>query len=139
MFKEFQAFVLRGNVMDLAVGVIIGGAFGKIVDSVVNDLIMPIVGIVFKADFSNMYLALANFEKIKEGMSLVDARKVAPVFAYGSFITIVLNFVILAFIIFMMVKAINTLHKKQEAAPAPIPPQEALLTEIRDLLKNQAK
>jgi large conductance mechanosensitive channel len=139
MFQEFQKFVLRGNVMDLAVGVIIGGAFGKIVDSVVNDLIMPVVGIVFKADFSNMYIALANFEKVKEGMSLVDARKVAPVFAYGSFITIVLNFVILAFIIFMMIKAINALHKKQEAAPAPTPPQEVLLSEIRDLLKNQAK
>lgn len=143
MLKEFKEFALRGNVMDLAVGVIIGGAFGTIVNSVVNDLIMPLVGIAFKADFKNIYFPLSG--KVREALaatpnlSLDEARAIGPVFAYGSFITVVLNFIILAFIIFMMVKGMNALKKKQEAAPAPTPetPQDIkLLTEIRDLLKK---
>src|SRR5688572_16505276 len=138
MLKEFKEFALRGNVMDLAVGVIIGGAFGTIVNSVVNDLIMPLVGILFKADFKNIYFPLSA--KVREAidmtptLSLEEARKLGPVFAYGNFITVVLNFVILAFIIFLMVKGMNALKKKQEAAPVPTPETPAdikLLTEIR--------
>ncbi|MGN6394586.1 MAG: large conductance mechanosensitive channel protein MscL [Mucilaginibacter sp.] len=135
--KEFRDFAMRGNVVDLAVGVIIGAAFGKIVDSVVNDLIMPVVGIAFKADFSNLYVPLSS--KVPEGLALADARKLGPVFAWGNFITVVLNFVILAFIVFLLVKGINSLKKKEEAAPAaPAAPskEEVLLTEIRDLLAS---
>jgi len=136
--SEFKKFAVKGNVMDLAVGVIIGGAFGKIVDSVVNDLIMPIVGIAFDADFSNLYVPLSN--KITPGLPLADAKKLGPVFAWGNFITIVLNFLILAFIVFLLVKGINKLKSKEEAAPA-APPEpsltEKLLIEIRDELKNK--
>lgn len=139
MVKEFKEFAMRGNVVDLAVGVIIGAAFGKIVDSVVNDLIMPLVGIIFKADFSNLYIPLSD--KIIEGLPLAEARKLGPVFAWGNFVTVVLNFLILAFVIFLMIKALNQLKKKDDAAaPAPAPPaptkEEILLTEIRDLLKK---
>ena len=98
MLKEFKEFALRGNVMDLAVGVIIGGAFGTIVNSIVNDLIMPLVGIAFQADFSNLYIPLSD--KVASGLPLAEAKKLGPVFAWGNFITVVLNFVILAFIIF---------------------------------------
>lgn len=137
--KEFKEFAAKGNVMDLAVGVIIGGAFGKIVDSVVNDLIMPFVGIFFNADFSNLYLPLSS--KIKDGLSLAEAKKLGPVFAWGNFITVVLNFIILALIIFLLVKAMNTLRRKKEeaviAAHAPeTPVTDQLLMEIRDLLKK---
>jgi large conductance mechanosensitive channel len=137
MLKEFKEFALRGNVMDLAVGVIIGGAFGTIVNSIVNDLIMPLVGIAFKADFSNLYIPLA--EKVPYGLSLEEAKKLGPVFAWGNFVTVVLNFVILAFIIFLMVKGMNSLKKKEEKSPTPVePPADIkLLTEIRDLLKSK--
>lgn len=136
--SEFKEFALKGNVMDLAVGVIIGAAFGKIVDSLVNDIIMPVVGrIVGGLDFSNMFIKLA------EGPAGIpqtyDALKKAgvPLLAYGNFITIVLNFIILAFIIFLMVKQMNRL-KKAEPPPAPAaPPEEVmLLREIRDSLKK---
>src|SRR5579859_3454607 len=122
MLKEFKEFAMKGNVMDLAVGVIIGGAFKTIVDSVVNDLIMPIVGIIFKADFSNLYFGLN--EKVRAAkeadpnLSLVAARAVGPVFAWGNFITVALNFVILAFIIFQMVRLMNRLNRKAPAVPA---------------------
>lgn len=137
--KEFKEFAAKGNVMDLAVGVIIGGAFGKIVDSVVNDLIMPLVGIFFKADFSNLYIPLSK--KITEGLSLSEARKLGPVFAWGNFLTVVFNFIILALIIFMLVKTMNTLRRKNEevalAAPTSQPSvTDQLLIEIRDLLKK---
>lgn len=134
--KEFKEFATKGNVMDLAVGVIIGGAFGKIVDSVVNDLIMPVVGIIFKADFSNLYVALSD--KIPPGLALADAKKLGPVFAWGNFVTVVLNFIILAFVIFMLIKGMNRLKRKADAAPAPAgpTPTEQLLTEIRDALKK---
>jgi large conductance mechanosensitive channel len=137
--QEFKEFAIKGNVMDLAIGVIIGGAFGKIVDSVVNDLIMPIIGRVTGGlDFSNYFLAL---KEVPAGTPMtLDAVKKAgvPVFAYGNFITIALYFVILAFIIFMMVKWINKLKREAPAPAAPAePPEEVkLLREIRDSLKK---
>jgi large conductance mechanosensitive channel len=132
--SEFKEFAIKGNVVDLAVGVIIGGAFGKIVDSIVGDLIMPLVGKVLGGlDFSNYFIPLAG----QTASNLADAKKAGAVFAYGSFITVAINFVILAFIIFMMVKQINRL-KKEAPAPAPAAPPEdvVLLREIRDSLKR---
>lgn len=141
IIQEFKEFAVKGNVIDLAVGVIIGGAFGKIVDSLVGDVIMPIVGRIFGGlDFSNYFIAL---KEIPAGtiMTLAEVKKAGvPVIAYGSFITILLNFIILAFIIFMMVKQINRL-KREEPAPAPAEPPPTpedivLLREIRDSLKK---
>jgi large conductance mechanosensitive channel len=138
MLQEFKEFAMKGNVMDLAVGVIIGAAFGKIVDSVVNDLIMPLVGRVTGGlDFSNYYIAL---KEVPQGvpMTLDGLRKAGiPVFAYGNFITIVLYFVILAWIIFLMVKWINKLKRAEPAAPAATPEEVTLLREIRDELKKK--
>ena len=131
--SEFNQFAIKGNVVDLAVGVIIGGAFGKIVDSIVGDLIMPLVGrLLGGLDFSNYFIALSG----QTATNLADAKKAGAVFAYGSFITVAINFIILAFIIFMMVKQINRL--KNEAPPAPAAPPEdiTLLREIRDALKR---
>ena len=138
--KEFREFAVKGNVIDLAVGVIIGGAFGKIVDSVVSDLIMPVVGLVFgKLDFSNLFIVLGS---VPEGTpyTLEAIRKAGvPVLAYGNFITIAVNFVILAFIIFVMVKQINRLKRETPVEP-PTPPTTPkdiqLLREIRDSLKR---
>jgi large conductance mechanosensitive channel len=138
VLQEFKEFALKGNVMDLAVGVIIGGAFGKIVDSVVNDLIMPIVGrIVGGLDFSSYYVALQPVPD-SVGKSLDAVKKAGiPVFAYGNFITVTLYFVILAFIIFMMVKWINKMRRAEPAAqPAPEPEDVKLLREIRDALRK---
>ncbi len=141
--KEFKEFAVKGNVMDLAVGVIIGGAFGKIVDSVVKDLVMPVISaIIGSPDFSNMYMVLKDpASGIKEGMALADARAVenAVVFAYGNFITVAINFILLAFAVFLMVKGINRLKRKEEPKPAAPagPTQEQLLAEIRDLLRKQ--
>jgi large conductance mechanosensitive channel len=135
MMSEFKEFALKGNVMDLAVGVIIGGAFGKIVDSIVGDLIMPIVSKLFGGlDFSSYYIALAGQAA---GLPLAEAKKAGAVLAYGNFITIALNFIILAFIIFMMVKQMNRL-KKEAPAAAPAAPAEdiVLLREIRDSLRK---
>ena len=135
MASEFKDFISKGNVMDLAVGVIIGAAFGKIVDSLVNDIIMPIVGKIFGGlDFSNMYIPLNGQEM---GLALVEAKKAGAVLAYGSFITVVLNFVILAFVIFQMVKMVNKMKKEAPpATPAPTPDDIVLLREIRDALKK---
>ena len=135
MLQEFKEFALKGNVMDLAVGVIIGGAFGKIVDSIVGDLIMPIVSKVFGGlDFSNYYIALAGQAA---GLPLAEAKKAGAVLAYANFIAIALNFVILAFIIFMMVKQMNRMRKEAPpAAPAPTPEEVVLLREIRDSLRK---
>jgi len=135
--SEFKEFAVKGNVMDLAVGVIIGGAFGKIVDSVVGDLIMPIVGKIFGGlDFNNYFIPLSG----QTANTLVEAKKAGAVFAYGSFITILLNFAILAFIIFLMVKQMNKLKREAPAAPpappAPTPEDVLLLREIRDSLKR---
>ncbi|CAH0349102.1 large conductance mechanosensitive channel protein MscL [Aquabacterium sp. CECT 9606] len=135
--SEFKEFAVKGNVVDLAVGVIIGGAFGKIVDSVVNDLIMPLIGkVVGGLDFSNYYIALAGQAP---GLPLAEAKKAGAVFAYGNFLTVALNFMILAFIIFLMIKQINRLKKESApvpAAPAPTPEDIVLLREIRDSLKQ---
>ena len=128
MMKEFREFAMRGNVVDMAVGVIIGAAFGGIIKSVIDDLLMPIVGrFVGNADFINLYVPLSEAVSKAKGaaggtLALADAKKVGAVFAYGNFITILLNFVILAFCIFMVVKAMNTLRKKLEPpAPAAAP------------------
>jgi large conductance mechanosensitive channel len=133
--SEFKEFIMKGNVMDLAVGVIIGAAFGKIVDSLVGDIIMPIVGkITGGVDFSNMYIPLNGQAA---DLALLEAKKAGAVLAYGNFITIVVNFVILAFIIFMMVKQVNKMKKEAPpAAPAPTPDDIVLLREIRDSLKK---
>jgi large conductance mechanosensitive channel len=140
MLQEFKEFAVKGNVMDLAVGVIIGGAFGKIVDSMVGDLIMPVVGAIFgKLDFSSLFVVLGA---APPGVAMtLDALKKAgvPVFAYGNFITVAVNFAILAFIVFMLVKQINRLKKEAPAAPAaaPVTPEDVLLLrEIRDSLKK---
>jgi large conductance mechanosensitive channel len=135
--SEFKEFALKGNVMDLAVGVIIGGAFGKIVDSLVGDMIMPIVGKIFGGlDFSNYFIPLSG----QTAATLVEAKKAGAVFAYGNFITILINFIILAFIIFMMVKQMNRLKREAPpappAAPAPTPEDVVLLREIRDSLRR---
>ena len=138
--QELKTFVVKGNVMDLAVGVIIGGAFGKIVDSAVSDLIMPLVSKLFGGlDFSNYYVALAGQTA---GLTLLEAKKLGSVFAYGNFITVALNFVILALIIFLMIRQMNRMStaKADSAAPeaAPITPEDVmLLREIRDSLKTK--
>ncbi len=136
-FREFREFAVKGNVMDLAIGVIIGSAFGKIVDSVVNDLIMPVIGRVTGGlDFSNYFIPL---REVPAGvaMTLAEVKKAGvPVFAYGSFITVLLNFLILALIIFLMVKQINRLKREEAAAPPPTPEDIVLLREIRDALKK---
>jgi len=134
--SEFKEFAMKGSVVDLAVGVIIGGAFGKIVDSMVNDLIMPIIGRVLgKVDFTNLFIPLSD---IPPGTpQTLDALRKAgvPVFAYGNFITILINFLILAFIIFLMVRQMNRLKKQVPPAPAATPEDIVLLRDIRDALK----
>ena len=140
VMTEFREFAIKGNVVDLAVGVIIGGAFGKIVDSLVADIIMPLVGLVFgKLDFSNLYVVLGT-APAGVANNLADLKKAGvAVLAYGNFITIAVNFIILAFIIFMMVKQINRLRNEPAAAPAEAPPTPedvVLLREIRDSLKR---
>jgi large conductance mechanosensitive channel len=137
--QEFQEFAVKGNAIDLAVGVIVGGAFGKIVDSVIKDLIMPVVGrFVGGLDFSDLFLPLADAPAgIERTLAAYRAAGV-PVFAYGAFVTVFVNFLILAWIVFLMVKAINKAKRKEAAAPAaPAPPAEdvVLLREIRDALK----
>ncbi|WP_285010730.1 large conductance mechanosensitive channel protein MscL [Pedobacter faecalis] len=138
--KEFKEFAIKGNVMDLAVGVIIGGAFGKIIDSLVKDVIMPVISLLIgSVDFSNMYVVLKG--DVVDGMPLADARNVQDVvvFAYGNFITVGINFLLLALAVFLMIKGINALKRKEQVAPTVAPPapskEEVLLAEIRDLLK----
>ena len=138
--KEFKEFAIKGNAMDLAVGVIIGGAFGKIIASIVDDLIMPIVAaIVGQPDFSNLYVVLRG--DVPSGVSLIEARKMsgAAIFAYGNFITVAISFILLAIVVFIMVKAINSLKREKEAVVVPaaevLTKEETLLTEIRDALK----
>jgi large conductance mechanosensitive channel len=137
MLKEFKAFAIKGNVIDLAVGVIIGSAFAKIVDSLVQDMIMPVVSrLVGGLDFSNYYLPLNNQAA---HLTLAEAKKAGAVFAYGNFMTILLNFLILAFIIFQMVRAINKAKRSEpaeEPSPAPTPEDIVLLREIRDSLRK---
>ena len=139
MMKEFKEFAMKGNVLDLAVAVVIGAAFKTIIDSAVKDLMMPVVGMLGKADFNDFFIPL---KAVPEGVKIETLKQAAdssiPVFAYGSFLTAVVNFAIVALCIFLVVKAINTLNRKKEAAPAAPPApnkEEVLLTEIRDLLK----
>lgn len=136
--QEFREFALKGNVIDLAVGVIIGGAFGKIVDSLVNDIIMPVIGVaVGKMNFNDKFISLVG----SDARTLEEAKKAGATLAYGSFLTVLFNFVIMAFIIFLMVKAINRMRRQFAAEPEITPPaptvEEKLLTEIRDLLKER--
>jgi len=140
MASEFKDFISKGNVMDLAVGVIIGAAFGKIVDSLVGDIIMPIVGkITGGVDFSNMFIALADIPAGNAGTYAALKTAGVPMLAYGNFITILINFIILAFIIFIMVKQVNRMKKAEVSAPVALPPTPddiLLLREIRDSLKK---
>jgi large conductance mechanosensitive channel len=135
MLKEFRDFAMRGNVVDLAVGVIIGAAFGTIVSSLVDDLIMPLIGAVSGGlDFSNYFLPLSD---TVSAATLDEARKQGAVFAYGKFITAVLKFIIVAWVLFLVIKGMNSMKKKEEAAPAAAPAEDiVLLREIRDALKK---
>ena len=135
MLKEFRDFAMKGNVVDLAVGVIIGGAFGKIVSSLVEDIIMPVIAkIVGNVDFSNLYYAFGN----DTSLSLTDAKKAGAVLAYGNFITILINFIIVAFCIFLVIKAMNKAIPREKEPQAPTEPSDnELLAEIRDLLKRK--
>jgi large conductance mechanosensitive channel len=137
VLKEFREFAMKGNVVDLAVGVIIGAAFGAIVTSLVGDIIMPIIGSISGGlDFSNYYTGLS---KAVTASNLADAKKQGAVLAWGNFLTLTLNFLIIAFVLFIVIRAMNTLKRHEEASPAAPPKptrQEELLTEIRDLLKK---
>ncbi|MBC2884439.1 large conductance mechanosensitive channel protein MscL [Ochrobactrum sp. CM-21-5] len=137
MLKEFREFALKGNMVDLAIGVIIGGAFGGLVNSIVNDIIMPIIGLITGGiDFSNMFIQLAGAPQ----PTLTAARDAGATIAYGNFITLLINFLIIAWVLFLVVKAMNRMKKKEEAKPEPTPEtprDEVLLTEIRDLLAKQ--
>ncbi|MET0606596.1 MAG: large conductance mechanosensitive channel protein MscL [Beijerinckiaceae bacterium] len=137
MLKEFRDFAMKGNVVDLAIGVIIGAAFGKIIESLVGDIIMPILSLAGSVDFTNMYFVLKG--AVAPGASLADAKRQAVVFGWGNFITLVINFTIVAFALFYVVKAINRLRRLEAAKPAEPPApnnEEKLLMEIRDLLKK---
>ena len=137
MLKEFREFAMKGNVVDLAVGLVIGAAFGAIVNSLVNDVIMPMIGAISGGlDFSNYFTGLS---KAVTATNLADAKKQGAVLAWGSFLTFMVNFIIIAFVLFLVVKGMNTLKRKEAAAPATPPKrsrEEELLTEIRDLLKK---
>ncbi|MBN9064262.1 MAG: large conductance mechanosensitive channel protein MscL [Rhizobiales bacterium] len=136
MLKEFRDFAMKGNVVDLAIGVIIGAAFGKIVESMVGDIIMPIISLPGSVDFTNMYLVLKG--AVAPGTSLVEAKKQAVVLGWGNFVTLAINFIIVAFALFWVVKMMNRLKREEAKPAAPAGPtaEEKLLTEIRDLLKR---
>lgn len=134
MLEEFKKFALRGNVVDLAIGVIIGAAFGGIVSSLVGDIIMPVIGALTGGlDFSNYFIPLSS--KVTAD-TLVEAKKQGAVLAYGSFLTITLNFIVIAFVLFLVIRALGKLIKKEAEKAVPVPKQELLLAEIRDLLKK---
>jgi large conductance mechanosensitive channel len=137
MLKEFRDFAMKGNVVDLAIGVIIGAAFGAIVTSMVSDIIMPIIGAVTGGlDFSNYFTPLAA--KVT-ATNLVDAKKQGAVLAWGNFLTLILNFAIISFVLFLVIRAMNAVKRKEAEAPPPAPTKDQLLlTEIRDLLKQKA-
>jgi len=137
MLKEFREFALKGNVVDLAIGVIIGAAFGKIVDSLVGDMIMPLIGAMGSVDFSNYFVGLND---TVTATALDEARKQGAVLAWGKFVTVMINFIIIAFVLFLVVKGMNRLKRQPEPAPATPPepaPDVKLLTEIRDLLAKR--
>ena len=140
VLKEFREFAVKGNVVDLAVGIIIGGAFGKIVDSLVNDIVMPVISSLLggKIDFTNLFIVLGN---VPDGVPRTfDALKKAgiPIFAYGNFITISINFILLAFVIFQMVKMVNRIRSAEAPPPAVTPEDIILLREIRDSLQKKS-
>lgn len=136
MLADFKQFALRGNVVDLAIGVIIGAAFGAIVASMVGDIIMPAVGAATGGlDFSNYYLPLSS--SVKTGLPLADAKKAGAVLAYGNFITVAINFIIIALVLFLIIQLFNRLKRKEETKPSEPPATEKLLTEIRDLLARR--
>ena len=138
MWKEFKEFALKGNVLDLAIGVIIGAAMGKIIDSVVKDLIMPLISALFggKVDFSNMFVLLGDVPAGVPHTYEALTKAGVPVFAYGNFITVFINFLLLAFAVFMIIKAMNKINKKEAEAPAETPEDVVLLRQIRDSLKK---
>ena len=137
MLQEFKKFALRGNVVDLAIGVIIGAAFGKIVSSLVDDVIMPIIGRIFGGlDFTNYFVGLTSASS--QATTYDAAKKAGATLGYGTFITVTVNFLIIAWVLFLVVRGINRMSKKEAEAPAAPPPQEVLLTEIRDLLKARS-
>ena len=137
MLQEFKKFAMRGNVVDLAIGVIIGVAFGKIVDSLVNDIIMPIIGRIFGGlDFTNYFIGLTS--AANEATTYDAAKKAGATIGYGTFITVTVNFLIIAWVLFLVVKGMNRVMRKEEAAPPPPTKDQELLTEIRDLLKATA-
>jgi large conductance mechanosensitive channel len=137
MLQEFKKFAMRGNVVDLAIGVIIGAAFGKIVGSLVEDIIMPVIGRIFGGlDFTNYFIGLTTASQ--QAATYEAAKKAGATLGYGTFITVAVNFIIIAFVLFLLIRAMNQMIKKEAAAPATPPPpsrEEALLAEIRDLLK----
>lgn len=134
MWEEFKKFALKGNVVDLAIAVIIGAAFGRIIESAVSDMIMPVIGTIGGLDFSNYFIPLS---KSVTATTLAEARKQGPVLAWGNFVTFVINFVIIAWVLFLAVKGMNRMRIHEEAKPAPPPRQEVLLEEIRDLLAKK--
>jgi large conductance mechanosensitive channel len=140
MLQEFKKFAMRGNVVDLAIGVIIGAAFGKIVDSLVGDVIMPIIGRIFGGlDFSNYFIGLTS--AANQAATYDAAKKAGATIGYGQFITITVNFIIIAWVMFLVVKGMNTMFRQEAAVPPPPAPptrEQELLTEIRDLLKARA-
>ena len=140
MLQEFKKFAMRGNVVDLAIGVIIGVAFGKIVDSLVNDIIMPIIGRVFGGlDFTNYFIGLTP--AASQAPTYDAAKKAGAALGYGTFITVTVNFIIIAFVLFLVIRAMNRMMRKEQAAPPPPAPptkEQVLLTEIRDLLRGRA-
>ncbi len=148
LIKEFREFAVKGNMMDMAVGIIIGGAFGILIRSLVDDIIMPVVSMPGKVDFANLYISLSEKVDLRNrgpgSIPLAEARELGPVLAYGNFLTVLLNFLILAFAVFIVIKMMNTARKRferqqaVEAAAPPVPPAEVqLLTEIRDELRGR--
>lgn len=141
MLKEFKEFALKGNLVDMAIAFVMGGAFGKVVSAFIDGMVMPLVGMIQGKDFNNLYIGLneATQQASANGVSLEKAKEVGPVFAYGQFITVAIQFIIVAFVMFMVIKAMNKMKKKQEEAPA-APPEpsstDKLLAEIRDALKK---
>jgi large conductance mechanosensitive channel len=141
MLKEFKEFALKGNLVDMAIAFVMGGAFGKVVSAFIDGMVMPLVGMIQGKDFNNLYVGLneATQQASANGVSLEKAKEVGPVFAYGQFITVAIQFIIVAFVMFMVIKAMNKMKKKQEEAPA-APPEpsstDKLLAEIRDALKK---
>ena len=140
MLQEFKKFAMRGSVVDLAIGVIIGAAFGKIIDSMVNDVMMPIIGRIFGGlDFSNYFIGLTP--AASQAATYDAAKKAGAALGYGTFITVTVNFIIIAFVLFLVIRAMNRMMRKEQAAPPPPAPptkEQVLLTEIRDLLRGRA-